>query len=148
MTDNAQVESTFKRPYNTFFRTQSETQSSLSSPNLKLNFAHLNVCGSPDKSIFPDFREFLEPFQLIFLTQTHTDQFDSIVIPCFEVITKHKSKMIMKSGGMALAVSNNFGIYRTEHVQNHNDYSYWFKIRKDHTQFRERSVSSCMLLPL
>ena len=74
----------------TLFVTQCETQPSLLLSNSKLNFAHLNVCGLPDKSIFPDFREFLEPFQLIFFNETHTDQFDTIVIPGFQVLTKHR----------------------------------------------------------
>ena len=87
MTDNAQVESTSKR-LNNVFVTQCETQPSLSLSNSNLYFAHLNVCGLPDKSIFPDFREFREPFQLIFLNETHTDQFDTIVIPGFQVLTK------------------------------------------------------------
>ena len=105
----------------------------------------MNVRGLPDKSIFPDFREFLEPFQLISLTETHTDQFDTTVIPG-QVLTK-KTKMIKKSGGMAFAVNNNFGIDRIEHVENHNDYSYWFKIRKKkHTQL-DNDLST-MLLPL
>ena len=134
MTDNARVESTSKTLNNTLFVTQCETQPGLSLSNSKLNIAHLNVCGLPDKSIFPDFREFLEPFQLIFLTETHTDQFDTIVIPGFQVLTKHRSKMIKKSGGIALAVNNNFGIDRIEHIENYNDYSYWFKLRKEHTQ--------------
>ena len=94
MTNNAQVVNTSKRLDNTLC----QTQSSLSLFNSKLNFAHLNVCGLPDKSIFPDFREFLEPFQLIFLTEAHAGQFDTIVIPGFLVLTKHRSKMIKKSG--------------------------------------------------
>ena len=90
MTNNAQVESTSKRLDNTLFVPQYETQPSLSLSNSKLNFAHFNVCGLPDKSIFPDFREFLEPFQVIVLTETHTDQFDTTVIPGFQVLTKHR----------------------------------------------------------
>ena len=39
---------------------------------------------------FPDFTEFLEPFQLIFLTETNTNEFDTIVIPGFKVLTKHR----------------------------------------------------------
>ena len=90
MTNNAQVVNTSKRLDNTLCETQCETQPSLPLFNSKLNFAHLNVCGLPDKSIFSDFRELLEPFQLIFLTETHTDQFDTIVIPGFQVLTKHR----------------------------------------------------------
>ena len=89
VTDTAQVESTSKRLNNTLFVTQCETQPGLSLSNSKLNFAHFNVCGLPDKSIFADLREFLELFQPIFLTETHTDQFDTIVIPGFQVLTKH-----------------------------------------------------------
>ena len=52
--------------------------------------------------------------------------------------------MIKKSGGIALAVNNNFGIDRIEHVENHNDYSYWFKIRKEHTQLdKDLLVAVC-----
>ena len=71
------------------------------------------------------FFQILENFlnHFIFLTETHTDQFDTIVIPGFQVLTKHRSKMIKKSGGIALAVNNNFGTDRIEHVESHNDYS-------------------------
>ena len=52
--------------------------------------------------------------------------------------------MIKKSGGIALAANNNFGVDRIEHVENYNNYSYWFKLRKEHTQLdKDLSVAVC-----
>ena len=67
-----------------------------------------------------------------FFTETHTDSLDTIFIPGFTVLAKHRSKMLKNSGGMALAVSNSFDSDNIEILENNNDYPSGLK-RKNNT---------------
>ena len=86
--------------------------------DINLSVAHINVAGLQDKSVFPEFKEFVNYFQFVFFTENHTDTLDTIFIPGFTVLAKYRSKMLKTSGGMALAVSNSFDSGNIEILEN------------------------------
>ena len=114
---------------------------------MNLSVAHINVAGLQDKSVFPEFKEFVNYFQFVFFTETHTDNLDTISIPGFTILAKHRSKMLKNSGGMALAVSNSFDSDNIEILENNNELSFWFKVKKEHIHLDKDLIMAVAYFP-
>ena len=115
--------------------------------DMNLSVAHINVAGLQDKSVFPEFKELVNYFQFVFFTETHTDNLDTISIPGFTVLAKHRSKMLKNSGGMALAVSNSFDSDNIEILENNNELSFWFKVKKEHIHLDKDLIMAVAYFP-
>ena len=115
--------------------------------NMNLSVAHINVAGLQDKSVFPEFKEFVNYFQFVFFTETHTDNLDTISIPGFTVLAKHRSKMLKNSGGMDLAVSNSFDSDNIEILENNNELSFWFKVKNEHIHLDKDLIMEVAYFP-
>ena len=55
----------------------------------------------------PEFRDLVSKYDLIFLSETDTDEYDTIDLPDFEFFPKHRSNQsAKKSGGLGLLARN------------------------------------------
>lgn len=65
------------------------------------------MSGLKRKLLYPDFSDYINKFDIICLSETHLDKFDSIYIPGYQFYSKErKQKYRRKSGGIGILVKN------------------------------------------
>ena len=71
--------------------------------NRTVKFAALNICGVLSKSTFPEFTDFVIRFDIICLVETKLDQFDTLHVNNFEILSlSRNSKKGFRHGGIAM----------------------------------------------
>ena len=74
-----------------------------------------------------EFRQLISNYDLIVLSETHTDEFDTIDIPGYTYFPKHRTKQsFKKSGGLGLLVYT--FLPNTVELQSKSDFDQWFRI--------------------
>ena len=100
------------------------------SKELSLNFLCINVCGLRSKLIYPEFKAYVNEFDVIACSETKLDDLDEIILENHQCITKNrKQKTLRKSGGIAFLIKNNFFKYFT-FLESECEYVQWFKLSK------------------
>ena len=72
----------------------------------RLKICTINVCGLKSKLLYPEFDDFLDKYDIICITESKLDRFDSINLDNFSIITNNRSIFKSKSGGIALLYKN------------------------------------------
>jgi exonuclease III len=94
-------------------------------PNSFANICLINCCGLKSKTLSDDCENFIEPFDLICITETKLSSLDSLEFDKFELYTKCRSGAKRSSGGVALLLKRNFSKFVTK-LNNDDDFSFWF----------------------
>ena len=91
------------------------------------------MCGLKRGLLYPDFQAFGTKYDLLFISETKLDIYDSISIPKYTFISKpRKQKAIRKSGGLGVFVKNEFLPF-VEELTTGSEYVFWIKIAKSYT---------------
>ena len=73
----------------------------------------MNVCGLKSILKLLDFKEFIQKYELIFLTETKLDELDDVTVPNYKVFTNHRKIKRRTSGGVAVLVHHSLFDYIT-----------------------------------
>ena len=79
-----------------------------------LNLLLINICGLKSKLKAPVFEETICHHNMIVLTETKLDDFDSIHINNFQFINNNRKNIKKASGGVAVLDHNSISSYVTE----------------------------------
>lgn len=99
----------------------------------KLTLLLINVCGLKSKLKSIDFEEYIQPYDLIFLTETKLDDLDEININGFDIIYKNRKGAKRASGGIAVLINNQNEISNHFEIFNKDDSDIiWLKIKESY----------------
>ena len=91
-------------------------------------FLTLNCCGIVNKMNYPEFVELIQNHDFICLTETKTDDLDSIIVPGYSFKSKNrKTNSRIKSGGIAFGYKSNFEKF-IHPLDSNSKLVSWFKI--------------------
>ena len=71
------------------------------------------MCGLKPKLKLLDFKEFIQKYKLIFLTETKLDELDDVTVPNYKIFTNNRKIKRRASGGVAVLVHNSLSVYIT-----------------------------------
>lgn len=112
-----------------------------------LKFCSLNVCGLKQRLKFPEFTEFLNEYDFICVSETHTDDTDDVDIDGYTFYSKHRAQNYRrKSGGIGIYVRNYFSKYVSV-LNSESDYGLWLEIDKALSQTDEHVTLGNIYLP-
>ena len=77
----------------------------------RLKICTINVCGLKSKLLYPEFEDFLDKYDIICVTESKLDKFDSIKLDNYSIMTNNRSIFKSKSGGIALLFRNDLCSY-------------------------------------
>lgn len=95
-----------------------------------LKFLSLNVCGIKTRLNYAEFTDFISKYDIIGLTETKTDDSDSISLPGYVLFTKNRHTLSnVRSGGILVAIRESIVKY-VHIIKTDCKYALWFKISK------------------
>jgi len=98
-----------------------------------LKTATLNVCGIIRRSSFPDFKQCVAQYDMLFICETKLDTYDIISITEYTFISQpRRKKYIRKSGGLGAFIHNDILKY-VSCIETDSDYVLWLKVCKHFT---------------
>lgn len=90
----------------------------------------LNVCGIKTRLNYAEFTDFISKYDIIGLTETKTDDSDSISLPGYVSFTKNRHTLSnVRSGGILVAIRESIVKY-VHIIKTDCKYALWFKISK------------------
>ncbi|GFS04675.1 zinc-binding alcohol dehydrogenase domain-containing protein 2 [Elysia marginata] len=128
--------------FNASFPSSEQHNVSDNSPCLTCGF--VNVNGLYKKSMYPDFNNFINNYDIICLAETKC--YDDLTIPGFTVYHKQRSSFINKSGGITIAARNSIAQHITQ-LQSNSEYALWIKINKRLCQLGDDILLGACYIP-
>ena len=78
----------------------------------------------------PEFRDLVCKYDLIFLSETHADEYDTVDLPGFEFFPKHRSNQYAKKSVDLCLLARNDVIPFIEELDSKSDFTPLFRYKK------------------
>ena len=112
-----------------------------------LKFLSINTCGLKSKLRFPEFTDMINSYDIIGVQETKLDDLDSIHIPGYEIVCKHRKKISRyRSGGLAIIVKASIFPYISVH-ENDSNLVQWISISKRLTHLESDIICGNVYIP-
>ena len=105
------------------------------------------MCGLKRRLNYPEFKEFINNYDIFCVSETNTDSTDIIDIDDYVYFSKHRSQTYKrKSGGIGIYVRENIAPF-INILDNNTEYILWVVLKTDLTNLSHNMVIGAVYLP-